>query len=114
MLALTIGHDGSALLEAPWRSESPASLRELEAVDIPRRIRVQQFSQEQGQVHWREEGSLPPASLGINSPSDPEVRYGTKRTHPGIGYKVHLTESCAADLPALVTQVETTIATGTD
>jgi transposase len=42
------------------------------------------------------------------------VRDGTKRTHTWIGYKVHLTESCDADLPHLVTQVQTTIATGTD
>jgi len=86
----------------------------VEAVDVLRRIWVQQFYQEQGQVRWREEGNLPPASLWINSPYDPEVRYGTKRTHTWIGYKVHLTESCDGDLPHLVTQVETTIATGTD
>jgi transposase len=113
-LALTIGADGYALLAALWAPTAPASLREVEAVDILRRIWVQQFYQEEGQVRWREEGSLPPASLWINSPYDPEVRYGTKRTHTWIGYKVHLTETCDADLPHLVTQVETTIATGTD
>jgi transposase len=113
-LALTIGHDGYALLAALWAPESPAHLRDLDAVVSLRRIWVQQFYVEQGEVRWREEGNLPPASLWINSPYDPEVRYGTKRTHTWVGYKVHLTESCDADLPDLVTQVETTIATGTD
>jgi transposase len=113
-LARTIGADGYALLAALWAPTAPASLRAVEAVDVLRRIWVQQFYQEDGQVHWREEGSLPPASRWINSPYDPEVRYGTKRTHTWIGYKVHVTESCDADLPHLVTQVETTIATGTD
>ncbi|HVC79754.1 MAG TPA: IS1182 family transposase [Chloroflexota bacterium] len=113
-LARTIGADGSALLTALWAPTAPGGLRELEAVEVLRQIWVQQFFLEAGRVHWREEGSLPPASLWINSPYDPEVRYGTKRTHTWIGYKVHLTESCDEDLPHLVTQVATTIATGTD
>jgi transposase len=113
-LALTIGADGYDLLAALWDPRTAAGLRELEAVDVLRRIWMQQFFWEQGQVHGREEGSLPPASLWINSPYDSQVRYGTKRTHTWIGYKVHLTETCDDAPPHLVTQVETTLATGTD
>jgi hypothetical protein len=113
-LALTIGHDGYALLAALWAPENPAHVRDLDAVDSLRRSWVQQCYVEQGAVRWREEGNLPPASLGINSPYDPEVRYGTKRTHAWVGYKVQLTVRCDADLPDLVTQVATTSATGTD
>ncbi|MGH2344267.1 MAG: transposase, partial [Chloroflexota bacterium] len=113
-LACRIGADGEALLRALWAPTAPAGLPTLPAVDVLRRIWVQQFFQEAGEVRWREEGNLPPASLWINSPYDPEVRYGTKRTHTWIGYKVHLTESCDDQTPHLVTQVATTIATGTD
>lgn len=113
-LALRIGADGAGLLAALWDPRTAAGLRTLEAVEMLRCIWVQQFYQEEGNIHWREQGSLPPASNWINSPYDPEVRYGNKRTHTWVGYKVHLTETCDADLPHLVTQVETTIATQTD
>jgi transposase len=43
-----------------------------------------------------------------------EARYGTKRETHWVGYKVHLTESCDADRPRLITQVLTTPATVTD
>jgi transposase len=113
-LALTIGADGYALLTALWAPTTPASLRDLEAVAVLRRIWLQQFQLEAKQVRWRAEGNLPSASLWINAPYDPQVRYGTKRTPTWIGYKVQLTETCDADTPQLVTQVATTIATGTD
>ncbi len=73
-LALRIGADGAALLAALWVPSTAAGLCTLEAVELLRRIWVQQFSQEEGKVHWRKQGSLPPASSWINSPYDPEVR----------------------------------------
>jgi transposase len=75
---------------------------------------VQQFYQQDGRVCWREDGNLPPVAQRINSPSDPQARYGTKRSTTWAGYKVHLTETCDADTPHRVTQVESTSATGTD
>lgn len=57
---------------------------------------------------------MPPAAQRINSPYDPDARYGTKGDRTWIGYKAHLTETCDEQRPHLVTQVETTIATGTD
>jgi transposase len=113
-VACRIGADGAALLTALWNPAAPPVLRAVEAVTVLRRMRVQHCYLEGDQVHWREEGNLPPASSRIISPYDPEVRYGTKRTHTWVGYKVQLTETCDADLPHLVTQVETTVATGTD
>lgn len=113
-LALTMGADGDRLLGALWAPPTPAWLREVEAVRVLRQIWVQQFTHQDGQVGWRDGDDLPPASRRINSPYDVEARYGTKRSTTWIGSKVHLTETCDADTPHLVTQVETTIATGTD
>jgi transposase len=113
-LALTIGADGEQLLAALWAPATPAALRENGAVAALRQIWIQQFYRENDRIVWREEADLPPAALRINSPYDVEARYGTKRSTSWVGYKVHLTETCDDDLPHLVTEVETTIATGTD
>jgi transposase len=54
-----------------------------------------------------------PAGL-ISSPYDVEARYSTKRDVEWVGYKVHLTETCDADRPHLIVNVETTPATTPD
>ena len=113
-LACAIGADGYQLLQMLWDAASPTELRAVEAVQVLRQIWVQQFYQQEGRVYWREDGNLPPAAQRINSPYDPQARYGTKRSTTWVGYKVHLTETCAEDTPHLVTQVESTTATGTD
>ena len=50
----------------------------------------------------------------ISSPYDVEARYSTKGDTSWVGYKVHLTETCDADGPNLITQVETTLAGAAD
>ena len=55
-----------------------------------------------------------PSAQYIGSPYDLEARYSQKRSTSWVGYKIHLTESCDADLPHLITNVETTIATTPD
>jgi transposase len=50
----------------------------------------------------------------ISSPYDAEARYSSKRSVEWVGYKVHLTESCDADTPHLITNVETTPAASPD
>ncbi len=50
----------------------------------------------------------------VASPYDVEVRYSHKRGTEWRGYKVHLTETCDADQPHLITHVETTAATEQD
>jgi transposase len=80
-----------------------------------RRIWVQQFYISEGRVCWRtEEEGLPPGSLWINTPHDPEARLSCKRTTSWVGYKVHLTESCDDDQPHLITHVETDNATAAE
>jgi transposase len=114
-LAEQIGADGKHLLTAVFDSLAPRWLRELPAIQVLRRIWVQNyFFEEDGQLRWREAGNLPPATLFINSPYDPEAHLGKKRTTLWTGYKVHLTETCEQTLPHLITHVATILAPRTD
>jgi transposase len=109
-LAETIGVDGHDLLAALFDETAPFWLRHLPAVDKLRIIWIQQFYVDQDRVRWRQPADLPPASRRVHSPYDPQACYGTKRDTSWIGYKVHLTESCEADAPNLITDVQTTAA----
>lgn len=115
-LAEQIGADGLRLLQAIYAPDSPTDLRDLPAIAILRQVWVQQYSapDDDGIVRWRAKEDLPPAAQTINSPHDPEARYTYKRSSSWIGYKVHLTETCDADTPHLITHVETTLATTPD
>ena len=93
---------------------TPVWLREVPALEILRRVWIQQFYAPAGSVQWRSNDDLPPAALLIQSPHDVEARYGVKRTTTWTGYKVHLTETCEEDLPNLITHVATTDATVPD
>jgi transposase len=128
-----MGADGSALLTAIYCQSAPWWLRQIPAVEILRRVWVQQFyaPDEQGServVRMREGKDLPPSNLWIHSPYDEEARYGIKRSTNWAGYKVHLTETCDSDPDPdvdanadaksvsvhLITQVQTTAATEGD
>src|SRR5438270_608537 len=106
-LAQTIGTDGIGLLSALCAEEAPRYLREIPAVETLRQVWVQQFYREGEQVRWRTPKELPPAAVAISSPYDPDARYGKKRQTEWVGYKVHLTETCDADAPLLITDVQT-------
>ncbi len=62
-------------------------------------------------LRWRTEveGYLPSVLL-VASLHDIDVHYAKKRQTTWIGYKVHLTETCEAGQPNLITHVETTTA----
>lgn len=113
-LAETIGVDGLALLHTLLAPETPAHLRVEPAVDVLRRIWLQQYWTDNGTVRWRQEADLPPTALLIVSPYDPDARFGIKRDIRWTGYKVHLTETCDAETPNLITHVATTPATTAD
>jgi Transposase DDE domain len=90
-------------------------LPELPAVGILRPVWQQQYLQtEPGQVKQRPVNQMPPESTWIRSPYDPEARSCTKRRTGWVGYRIHLTESCDAAFPRLVTQVTTPVATEPD
>jgi transposase len=109
-----IGADGWALLMAIRTAEAPAWLPEVPAVEILRRVWVQQFWMDAGVMRWRSDQDIPPASLLISSPSDPEAHLSSKRSTVWTGYKVHLTETCDENMPHLLMHVETTQATTQD
>jgi transposase len=113
-VAELIGRDGSTLLADVYAVDVPAWLREIPAVQILRRIWIQNYVWVEGQLHWRSNEDLPPGKQFINSPYDQEARYGKKRETRWTGYKVHLTETCEKESPHLITHVTTTAATTTD
>ncbi|HEX6556055.1 MAG TPA: IS1182 family transposase [Ktedonobacteraceae bacterium] len=113
-VAELIGQDGSNLLADIYAADAPALLQEIPAVQILRRIWLQNYVWVEGQLHWRSHDDLPPGKEFINSPYDPEARYGKKRETRWTGYKVHMTETCEQDAPHLLTHVGTTTATTTD
>ena len=114
VLAQTIGADGYALLQAVYDEAAPCELHKIEAVQLLRKMWIQQFYVEDAVVQWRTKDDLPPSDQMLTSPYDPDARYSHKRLTTWIGYKVHLTETCEADLPCLITHVETTSATTQD
>jgi hypothetical protein len=102
-LAIAYARDGYALLEAVYDESSPAWLRELPAVDVLRRVLVQNYSRTitgngREVIKRREkepEGDgLPPGHLRIASPYDTDARWGVKREEFWLGYKLHVTETC--------------------
>jgi transposase len=115
-LAEQIGADGFLLLERVYNPAAPAWLREVPAVQILRRIWLQQFhaTPPGAPARWRTAEDLPPAPLLIGSPHDPDARWSKKRDTEWTGYKVHLTETCDDGAPCILTNVETTVATEAD
>ncbi|HLZ21766.1 MAG TPA: IS1182 family transposase [Ktedonobacterales bacterium] len=110
-LARLIGADGDALLEAVTAADAPPWLREVPALDLLRRVWLQNFAVQDERLQWRTEIlGLPPAVHFISSPYDPEAHLATKRSTHWVGYKLHLTETCDDDLPSLITHVETSAA----
>ena len=111
-LAVSIGEDGFALLAS--LAHAPEALAILPAVRTLRRVWVQQFLREGDQVRLRDESNTPPGAKVIRSPYDEEARLSVKRDTVWTGYKVHLTETCDADTPHLITDVQTIEATTPD
>lgn len=109
-----LGQDGYDLLTWVREADAPAWLKEIPAVEILRRVWIQQFFVEEGKVKHRSNDDLPPASKMIASPYDSEARLGVKRETEWTGYKSHFTETCDDDLPHVIIHVETTKATVQD
>jgi len=105
-----IGQDGWCLLEWVRQADAPSWLKEIPAVEILRQVWIQQFWVEDGQICWRPNEQIPPASRLISSPYDTQAHMSIKRDTVWTGYKAHLTETCDDNLPYLVIHVETTSA----
>ena len=129
--AIAIGTDGFYLLEAVYAEITPASIRNLRAVEVLRQVWLQQYyAPTEGKIQLRTQKDGPPHAKRIFSPYEieregcwgfpsipnrvVEARKSTKRSTSWTGYKVHLTETCEENLPHLITHVETTVATTQD
>ena len=115
-LTAQIGDDGRDLLTHLYASATPTELTHLPAVQVLRQVWLQQFyavAPDQP-MQTRASTDLPPSSLVICSPYDPDARFRTKRQTEWRGYAVHLSETCDEDAPHLITNVETTPATTAD
>jgi transposase len=102
-LAVAYARDGYALLAAVYDSAAPGWLRELPAVDVLRRVLVQNYTRiitgDGREVIRRREkepegDGLPPGHIRIASPYDIDARWGVKREEFWLGYKLHITETC--------------------
>jgi transposase len=115
-LAVQIGLDGHALLDALEASPTLECLLLSPAITTLRRVWLQQYYTDSRGAQWRteKEHGLAPSAARIVSPHDVEARYSSKGETSWEGYKVHTTESCDDDLPHLITQVTTTAATTPD
>ena len=139
-LMIQFGRDGYHLLDQIYAPSAPEWLRRIPAVDVLRRVWIQQFYRHVdtatgGQEVRRREAApdgdgLPPGHLQIISPYDLDARYSIKRDTGWGGYKVHFTETCnpptpttdpgagrhpkRGEAPNLITNVATTTATVSD
>jgi transposase len=113
-LAEQIGRDGWHLLVPLSKPTAWPWVRQLPALVTLAAVWEQQYGCEDDTVHWRSKEALPESADLICTPYDPQARYSRKRETTWIGYKVHLTETCEAAAPHLITHVETTPATQPD
>jgi transposase len=117
-LAVQIGADGYALMDAMYGADDAHHLRHLPDVEVLRRVWVQQYYRctEAGMedVRWRRKDEEPPSALRMQSPYDLDARYCTKRDTQWVGYKTHLSETCDAGYPDLITHTLTTLSTTQD
>ena len=112
-LAQQIGADGLHLLQAVEHPDAPKTLRDEACVHLLRQVWQQYYDLSDGQAKWRAGPQSNEEDGVIRSPYDTEARTGKKRETTWLGYKVHLTETCAletSELPQLITAVQTTVA----
>jgi len=112
--AEVVGQDGYQLWQMIERSDDGEWLRRIPAVETLRQVWMQHYYVDQDQIRWRNKDTIPPAAQRIISPYDTQARNSVKRNTQWNGYKVHLSESCEADQPMLITNVETTPSTTQD
>jgi transposase len=120
-LAQQAGQDGYWLLQRLSAADAPVSLKTLSTVQTLRTIWEQHFNVRSAEVA----SALPltvefraqPAGEGadlVPTPHDPQVRYSEKRGQEWVGYKVQVTETSDSDLPRVITDIRTTLATTPD
>jgi len=118
-LAQQIGADGLHLLQALESPDAPGTLKDEGSVQLLRQVWQQYYDLSGGKAKWRAGPQANESEGIIRSPYDPEAQTGKKREMTWLGYKVHLTETCAMEtgedtqappMPQLIVQVQTTVA----
>jgi len=64
----SVGRDGASLLSALFEPGTPSWLAQVPAVEILRRVWIQNYQWSEGKLAWRSSENIPPASLYISSP----------------------------------------------
>ena len=105
--ASQVGADGHQLLDTIYADPEFPWLRHVPAIDILRRVWLYNYEVVEGGYRLREKNNIPPSALNIDSPYDPQARYGRKRSTTWVGYKVHITETCDEELPEVITNIHT-------
>jgi transposase len=117
-LAQQIGADGMHVLHVVAQPEAPAGLKDMASVQLLRQVWQQYYDLSDGKAKWRAGPQTGEGEGVIRSPYDPEAQSGKKRETVWLGYKVHLTETCAMQeepmRPHLIVQVQTTVAPVSD
>lgn len=129
-LMAAYGTDAVALLRAVYDTGAPPWLRELPAVDVLRRVLVQNYvittnaaGREVIRAREADTDGLPPGRTRLSSPYDLDARWAAKGDDLyWNGYKVHVTETCdlpepapgGGERPNIITGVATTDATVPD
>jgi hypothetical protein len=85
-LAVAVGSDGFALLEAVHAADpaTPGWLRDIPAVQVLRRLWLQQDDRDQQGVRWRDKNELPPGALAVGSPMIPRPATGSSVGWAGV------------------------------
>jgi len=107
-LVAAYGRDAVVLLRAVHDASAPAWLRELPAVEVLRRVLVQNYvittdatEREVIRAREAEQDGLPPGRTRVTSPYDLDTRWAAKGDDLyWNGYKVHVTETCQTPDPA--------------
>jgi len=96
------GQDGFWLLNLIDQAGT-AALRNLPEVAVLRQVLTQQFPHG---PHASPPAQRPAGKQVIESPHEPEARYGKKREKKWSGYKAQITETCDDQLPHLFVDLE--------
>jgi transposase len=113
-LTLPVGQDGRQLVHWVYTSERAAEFRPHPAGDTMRRVWVQQYYVQDDEGRWRQTDNRPSTEHVIHAPYDPAARWRQKRETEWFGSKAHITDTCDADRPHLITHIITTSATTQD
>lgn len=112
--AAKVGEDGFRLLKL-LADQQPALLK-LEKIETLKKAWQQHYTRDEtgDKVRWRHGKETLRAAASIESPYDTQAKYSRKDVTKWTGYKVHLSETCDDQLPHLITNVHTTVATTQD